>query len=102
MVTGLAGVPLIWLVSLEAAYALSYAPCLGGGHWPAWVAALAPVGAYALIALWLRPLRHDSKDDDRTWWAAWAARAGLLLCAFFAIVTVATALPIVALSPCRP
>ena len=93
--------PLIWLVSLEAAYVLSYAACVPGRTWLVHAATAGPALLLAGVSVWiwvgLRPsVRHEPYD-----WQRWMADAGLVMSLGFILVIVATELPAFMVVPCR-
>lgn len=102
LMLGVIAPPVLWLASLEAAFAVTYPACWSGHR--GWLAAvaLAPAPAIALIA-WLlhrtEPVRHTQEAEEP--WAPWLARLGLVTCALLALVVVAMMAPIFVLDPCR-
>jgi hypothetical protein len=74
------------------------------------VVALAIVAAAALVAWRAAPALDDAADDGASTdpgeiavsRARFMARAGLTLCAWFAIVILATEIPVLILKPCTP
>lgn len=103
--------PLTWGALLETNYVLSYVACEQRGAWMLHLAAgvaLAIIGAGAWLA-WSAapPLRaHDVSStalpDAAATRARFMASAGLGLCAWFALVVVATEIPVLVLQPCTP
>jgi hypothetical protein len=106
--------PLAWAGLLEANYVLSYVAC---EQRQTWMLHLATAAALALIALaasmaWRAapPLADDpttetpSQDpgDTAVIRARFMAIGGLALCAWFAIVIMATEIPALVLKPCTP
>ena len=103
--SGLAAGPLAWAALLEVNYVLSYVACerretwmlhlaaamamtiVGGGAWAAWSAA--------------PPLRGatSAAGEGRV---RFMAIGGLALCAWFAVVIIATEIPVLVLHPCTP
>ena len=102
---GLAAGPLAWAAVLETNYALSYVACEQRHSWMlhlATVTALGLVAGGAFLA-WAAapPLRGDSASSGEAR-ARFMAMGGLVLCAWFALVIVATEIPVLVLSPCTP
>jgi hypothetical protein len=93
--------PVSWLLSLELGYALSYKAC--GARAAAWLqaAALSPMVLIGIVAWAIWRLAEVAAPDFDRRWPVWMARAGLILCAFFALVILANDVPIVVLQPCR-
>jgi hypothetical protein len=113
--------PVAWAALLETNYVLSYVACeqpaLSGAEgrhtWMlhlATVVALAIVAAAALAAWRAAPPLEDGADDEPSIdpaetavsRARFMARAGLALCAWFAIVILATEIPVLVVKPCTP
>jgi hypothetical protein len=108
---GIAAGPLAWAVQLQANYVLSYVACEQRQSWP-----LHLVTAVALVLLaggavtaWraapaLREDEHASRDGEEAsvLRARFMALGGLALCAWFAIVILATEVPALLLHPCTP
>lgn len=93
--------PLLWLTSLEAAYALSYWPCANGPLTALVVVTLAPIPMLLGLAAWVWiEHRHAIQRLHRTPWPGWAARLGIALCFGFVLVALATAVPILWVRPC--
>jgi len=111
--TGVLGGPLAWATLLETNYVLSYVACEQRHTWMLHVAtllALALVAVSAVIA-WRAapPLGYDAEREPSTdpaetsvIRARFMAIGGLALCAFFAIVIIATHIPVLVLKPCTP
>ena len=103
--------PLAWAALLETNYALSYVACEQRHSWMLHLSAaiaLALIGAAAAVA-WRAapPLRGDdppSSDPhaNAVIRARFMAIGGLALCAWFAVVILATEVPVVVLKPCTP
>ena len=106
---GVLGGPLVWAALLQTNYTMSYVAC---EQRHTWMLHLATVVALALIVLaafttWRAApsLGHHelpSIDPEETALlrARFMAIGGLALCAFFALVILATAIPAVVLNPC--
>jgi hypothetical protein len=105
--------PLAWAALLETNYVLSYVACEQRREWMLHLAAalaLALVAAAAWIA-WRAapPLGYAAEQEPSTdpsetsvIRAQFMAVGGLALCAFFALVIVATHIPVMVLKPCTP
>jgi hypothetical protein len=108
---GLLAGPLTWAAVLQTNYVLSYVACEQRGAWMLHVVtgiALAVIGAAALVA-WRAapPLRAQDNpptapSDAGAARARFMAVAGISLCAWFALVVVATEIPALVLHPCTP
>jgi putative flippase GtrA len=110
--SGIMAGPLVWAVLLQTNYVLSYVACEQGHTWMLHLAtgiALVLIAAAAAVA-WraAAPLdalgeRADARfDPDRIGLLRFMAVGGLGLCAWFAIVILATELPALVLHPCTP
>ena len=110
---GVLGGPLAWAALLETNYVLSYVACEQRHTWMLHLAtaiALALVAASAMMAWRAAPAlgyereREASTDpaETRVIRARFMAIAGLALCAWFAIVIIATDIPVMVLKPCTP
>ena len=108
---GLLAGPLVWLALLQTNYVLSYVACEQRQTWMLHTAAalaLASVGAAAVLArLAAPPLRPDGAEnagppDPALLRARFMAHGALVLCAWFALVIVATEIPVWVLEPCTP
>jgi hypothetical protein len=107
--SGLLAGPLAWAALLQTNYTLSYVACEQQHTWMlhlATVLALAIVGA-AAFAAWraapsLQVEEHANEDAAGTSLQRrrFMALAGLALCAWFAIVILATEIPALVLHPC--
>lgn len=101
--------PIAWAALLETNYVLSYVACEQRHTWmlfTATIVALALIGIAAFSA-WRAappsgPLSRPSHEPERTGEvrARFMAIGGVALCAFFALVILATAIPAVVLQPC--
>jgi hypothetical protein len=108
---GLLAGPLVWAALLETNYVLSYVACEQRHTWMlhlATLVALALIGTAAFLA-WRAapPLRAgDRPSSDPASIAVDRARSmaigGLALCAWFAIVIIATDVPVEVLKVCTP
>ena len=108
---GILAGPFAWAALLQTNYVLSYVACEQRHGWMLHVAtgaALALIGA-AAFAAWraaasLQPLNdeHVAEHPERTRLLRrrWMALGGLVLCAWFAIVILATEIPALVLHPC--
>lgn len=106
--------PLVWAALLETNYILSYVACEQRQTWMLHLAvavALALVAAGAWLSWRAAPPglsfereREASTDpvDTAITRARFMAIGGLALCAWFAIVIVATDIPVMVLQPCTP
>jgi hypothetical protein len=98
---GLLAGPIAWLISLEAGYGLSYKACAARATAFLLAATLAPLIIIAVAAWAVHRTEPASAPDYDARWPVWMARAGLMLCAFFALVILANAVPTLVLDPCR-
>jgi hypothetical protein len=108
---GILAGPLAWAALLETNYVLSYVAC---EQRHTWMLHLATAVALMLITVaafqaWcaappLRGPEHPSTDpaDAGIVRARFMALGGLVLCAWFAVVILATEIPILVLKPCTP
>jgi hypothetical protein len=105
--------PLAWAALLQTNYVLSYVACEQRHTWMlhlATIIALALVGAAALAAWRATPLHSPALNEDehasvdpegtRVLRRRFMALAGLAFCAWFAIVILATEIPVLVLHPC--
>ena len=110
---GLLTGPLAWSALLEVNYALSYVACEQRRVWMLHLAtgvALALIAAAAWVAWRAAPAGPFADDAHETRDAAAAsvqrarfmAAGGLALCAWFALVILATEIPALLLHPCTP
>ena len=111
---GLLAGPLAWATLLQTNYALSYVACEQRQTWMLYLAtaiALVMVAGGAAAAWWTLPSpardTTDEHEEPDPWQvmvlrARFMALGGLAMCAFFAIVILATAIPILVLHPCTP
>lgn len=109
--TGILAGPLAWAALLQTNYVLSYVACEQRQSWMLHVAtgvALLLVAAAAWAAWRAAPALGDdehesaSAEGTRRLRARFMALGGLALCAWFAIVILATAIPALVLHPCTP
>jgi hypothetical protein len=103
--TGLAAGPLAWAALLQVNYALSYVACERRQIWMlhvATAAALVLVGAGAFTVWLAAPPLIGVTSGTGEGRARFMALAGLALCAGFAVVIVATEIPVLVLHPCTP
>jgi hypothetical protein len=108
---GLLTGPLAWAALLQTNYVLGYVACEQRESWMLHLAtgvALALVAAAALVS-WraapgLGPDAHEAADPRAAALlrARFMAMGGLALCTFFAIVILATEIPVLLLHPCTP
>jgi len=106
---GLVTGPLAWAALLEVNYVLSYVSC--ESHW-SWMLHAATVTALVLIAtsamavsrVWVQAIREGAEGAARADRARARAMAlgGIAMCAWFALVVVATEVPVIVLQPCTP
>ena len=102
---GLAAGPLAWAALLEVNYVLSYVACEQRHTWMLHLAtaiALAIVGAGGLAAWTASPPLGGATSATGEARARFMALAGLALCAWFALVILATEIPTLVLNPCTP
>ena len=102
---GLGAGPLAWAALLEVNYVLSYVACEQRQTWMlhvATAAALALTGLGAWAAWSAAPPLRASTLDASEGRARFMAIGGLALCAGFALVIVATEIPVLLLHPCTP
>ena len=102
---GLAAGPFAWAALLQTNYVLSYVACEQRHTWMLHVAAgvaLALVGLGALAAWTAAPPLAGAAASTAETRARFMAVAGLALCAWFALVIVATEIPVLVLHPCTP
>jgi hypothetical protein len=103
---GLAAGPLAWAALLQTNYVLSYVACEQRHSWMLHLAtgiALILVGLGALAAWWARPpLQSGATSSTAQGRARFMAVGGLVLCAGFAVVILATEVPVLVLNPCTP
>jgi hypothetical protein len=101
---GLAAGPLAWAVLLETNYALSYVACEQRHTWMLHLAAataLLLIGLGALAARVATPsMPHEAAPSVAEARARFMAVGGLILCAGFAVLIVATEIPVLVLHPC--
>jgi hypothetical protein len=99
--TGIIGVPVLWLATLQAGFDLTYPACWWNRR--AFLAAtvLLPVPVTLLVA-WLIARREPGprRTESEEPWPLWLASLGLLTCGFFLIVSLAMVLPVAGLDPC--
>lgn len=102
---GLAAGPLAWAALLQTNYVLSYVACEQRHTWMLHLAtavALALVALGALAAWRARPADDEIASATAEARARFMATGGLALCAGFALVILATELPVLILRPCTP
>ena len=108
---GILAGPFAWAALLQTNYVLSYVACEQRQSWMLHLAAavaLVLVGAAAFAAWRAAPAlgdeEHQSEDpaDTPLLRRRFMALGGLALCAWFAIVIVATEIPVLVLNPCTP
>ena len=102
---GLAAGPLAWAALLQINYALSYVACEQRQTWMLHVAtavSLVLVGAGAFTAWSAAPSLGGATSTGGEGRARFMAIGGLALCAGFAVVIVATEIPVLVLHPCTP
>jgi hypothetical protein len=100
---------LLWLVLLEADYALAYNACDEQSNW--FLGALAAgsllLGAAAGFSAWRAAPPEDSDEHSAPWTirtreirARWMSISAIAISAWFALVMLAMMVPIVVLRPC--
>jgi hypothetical protein len=103
--------PVAWATVLETNYVLGYVACEQRHEWMLHVPVIAGVAFIALAALGLWRARPPGFDDaepsiEPVETAVVRARfmviGGLALCAWFALVILATDIPVLVLKPCTP
>ena len=102
---GLAAGPLAWAALLQTNYVLSYVACEQRHTWILHLAtavALALVALGALAAWRARPADDEIESSTTEARARFMATGGLALCAGFALVILATEVPVLILRPCTP
>ena len=107
---GLLTGPLVFLTLLETNYVLSYVACEARTRWFLHLAALV---ALLLVAAagWLAWTHGPAEPDERhsrpatpettESRARWMSLAGVMMCAWFALVILATEIPILVLRQCQ-
>lgn len=107
--TGVLAGPIVWSAQLETNYVLSYVACEQRHAWMLHLTtgvSLALVAVAAVVAWRAAPPlaedEHQAPDFDRAavLRARFMALGGLVLCAWFAVVIVATEIPALVLNPC--
>ena len=103
---GLLAGPLAWAASLEVNYVLSYVACETRARWmlhltTALALTLVGAGAIAAAQAWRASTRH-AVDDATLARVRFMALGGLAMCAWFALVILATEIPALVLRPCTP
>jgi len=102
---GLAAGPLAWAAVLETNYALSYVACEQRHSWMLHLGtaiALALVAAGAFLAWAAAPPLRGATTSAAEARARFMAVGGLVLCAWFALVIIATEIPVLVLNACTP
>jgi hypothetical protein len=103
--------PVVWATVLETNYALSYVACEQRHEWMLHAVAAAGVVliAFAALALWrARPPGFDDAEpsiepvETAVVRARFMVIGGLAFCAWFALVIIATDIPVMVLRPCTP
>ena len=103
--TGLAAGPLAWASLLEVNYVLSYVACEQRHTWMLHLAtaiALGIVGVGAFAAWSAAPPFGGATSAAGEGRARFMVIGGLALCAGFAVVIIATEIPVLILHPCTP
>ena len=109
LVIGMLAGPAVWATLLETNYALSYVACEHRAIWILYVPAVAGLALIGLAALAVvraapPPGEEDAPSIEPQRTAVIRARFmvifALAFCAFFALVIVATEIPVVVLHPC--
>ena len=102
---GLAAGPLAWGALLETNYVLSYVACEQRHTWMLHVSAgvaLVLVGLGALASWAAAPPLDGAPASTAETRARFMAVGGLALCGWFALVIIATEIPVLLLHPCTP
>jgi hypothetical protein len=102
---GLGAGPVAWAALLEINYVLSYVACEQRQSWMLHLGtagALVITAAGALAAWFAAPALHGPPGSTAEARARFMAVGGLALCAWFALVILATAIPVLFLDPCTP
>lgn len=108
---GLLAGPVMWAAALEVNYVLSYVACEQHHAWMLHATTGVAVALIALAALGLwraRPPGFDDSppsiepQDTAVLRARFMVLGGLAMCAWFALVILATDIPVVVLKPCTP
>jgi hypothetical protein len=102
---GLAAGPLAWAALLQTNYVLSYVACEQRHTWMLHLSAgvaLMLVGLGALAAWAAAPSFHGTPTSTAEARARFMAVGGLALCVWFALVIVATEIPVLVFHPCTP
>jgi threonine/homoserine/homoserine lactone efflux protein len=103
--------PVVWATVYETNYVLSYVACEQRHTWMLHAVTLAGVALIALAALDLWRARPPGFDDSEpsiepretaVVRARFMVIGGLAMCAWFALVILATDIPVVVLKPCTP
>jgi hypothetical protein len=100
---GLGAGPLAWAALLEINYVLSYVACEQRQTWMLHLAtacALLTVGLGALAAWSAAPPLRGRTSSTTEARARFMALGGLVMCAWFALVILATAIPVLLIHPC--
>jgi hypothetical protein len=106
---GLLGPPVLWLALLQTNYVLAYAACGARETWflYAAIAATLVLGALAGLAAWrMGPPEHGEArsapwdPNTREIRARWMSASALAITAWFLIVMVAMAVPVLILQTC--
>jgi hypothetical protein len=101
--------PLVWLTLLEVNYVLTYVACEQRSDWMLHVAsivALVLVGLAGLVAWRARTAGPTdaptvSQDEIAELRTRFLANAGVLMCAWFSVVIIATEIPVIVYRPCQ-
>src|SRR3954467_9115620 len=108
---GVLGGPVVWAALLETNCVLSYVACEQRHSWMLHLATAIAVGLIALAAFGLWRAAPPGTDEgepsiDPRETAVIRARfmviGGLAMCAWFALVILATDIPVIVLPPCTP
>jgi hypothetical protein len=100
LLAGALGPPLLWLAGLEAAYVLAGPACRAQASWWLLAAAWSPVVPILGITAWILIVHREALHASTGRWPAWLAAFGLASCAWFAVVTLSTGVPVLWLDPC--
>jgi hypothetical protein len=103
--------PIVWAANLETNYALSYVACEQRHSWMLHLTASVSVALIALAAFAAWKAAPEGSNDEAAsidpretavLRGRFMAMGGLALCAWFAIVILATDIPVMVLQPCTP
>ena len=101
--------PLVWLALLEVNYVTSYVACEQRSDWMLHAASIVALVLVALAgrAAWRARTAGPtdtptvSQDETSALRARFLAHAGMLMCAWFIVVIIATEIPVIVHQPCQ-